>query len=310
MVADMERIESGRKAVTRAPIELGSAEHKAAYEAFGRRADRIMAGMQREVSRLMQEQGDELSRLLAEQAAKDLDGEADLDAIWDEETWVAIFADALLDQIQTAAELGAVATLGEIGADTALFNLQSPEVAAAMTARAQAFAQPVNETTWAALKDSLLAGINEGEGIERLMGRVTDVMSDRIRSSAETIARTETIGALTEGSLMGAKEAEATGLDVRKQWLATFDGRERETHAAAHRRYQREAIPLDASFDVGGVEFQSPGNPTGGRNRGSAAETINCRCALTYQVGDDTRRAGVLRSEAVAHITGWLNASH
>jgi HK97 family phage portal protein len=310
MVADMERIESGRKAVTRAPIELGSPEHKAAYEAFGRRADRIMAGMQREVSRLFAEQGDELSRLLAEQAAKDLDGEADLDSIWDEESWVAIFADALLDQIQTAAELGAVATLGELEVSTALFNLQSPEVAAAMTARAQAFAVPVNETTWATLKDSLLAGINEGEGIERLMGRVTDVMSDRIRSSAETIARTETIGALTEGSLMGAKEAEATGLDVRKQWLATFDGRERETHAAAHRRYQREAIPLDASFDVGGVDFQSPGNPTGGRTRGSAAETINCRCALTYQVGDDTRRGVVLRSEAVAHITGWLNASH
>ncbi len=310
MVADMERIESGSKAVTRAPIELGSPEHKAAYEAFGRRADRIMAGMQREVSRLFTEQGDAIAGLLAEQAAKALENEGDLDAVWDEEQWDLIFADALLDQIQTAAELGAVATLGEIGADTALFNLQSPEVNAAMVARAQAFAQPVNETTWAALKDSLLAGINEGEGIDRLMARVRAVMADRIRSSAETIARTETIGALTEGSLMGAKEAEATGMDVRKQWLATFDGRERETHAAAHRRYQREAIPLSASFSVGGVDFQSPGNPTGGRTRGSAAETINCRCALTYQVGDDTRRGVVLRSEAVAHITGWLDASH
>ena len=310
MVADMDRIEAGRKAVTRAPIELGSPEHKAAYEAFGRRADRIMAGMQREVSRLFAEQGDAIAGLLAEQAAKALEDEADLDAIWDEEQWTLIFADALLDQIQTAAELGAVATLAEIGADTALFNLQSPEVNAAMVARAQAFAQPVNETTWAALKDSLLSGINEGEGIDRLMARVRTVMADRIRSSAETIARTETIGALTEGSLMGAKEAEATGLQVRKQWLATFDGRERETHAAAHRRYQREAIPLDESFSVGGVDFQSPGNPTNGRTRSTASETINCRCALTYQVGDDTQRAGVLRSEAVAHIAGWLDAAH
>jgi HK97 family phage portal protein len=310
MVADMDRIEAGRKAMTRAPIELGSPEHKAAYEAFGRRADRIMAGMQREVSKLFAEQGDAIAGLLAEQAAKALENEGDLDAVWDEEQWNLIFADALLDQIQTAAELGAVATLAEIGADTALFNLQGPEVNAAMVARAQAFAQPVNETTWAALKDSLLAGINEGEGIDRLMARVRAVMADRIRSSAETIARTETIGALTEGSLMGAKEAEAIGLQVRKQWLATFDGRERETHARAHERYQREAIPLDESFDVGGVKFQSPGNPTNGRTRSTAAETINCRCALTYQVGDDTQRAGVLRSDVVSQITGWLHAAH
>lgn len=310
MVADMDRIEAGRKAAMRAPIELGSPEHKAAYEEFGRRADRIMAGFQREVTRLMTEQGDAIAAGLAEQAAKALEDDADLESVWDEEQWNLIFADALLDQIQTAAELGAISTLSELEVSTALFNLESPEVAAAMTARAQAFAQPVNETTWAALKTSLLAGIEQGEGIDRLQVRVREVMADRIRSSAETIARTETIGALTEGSLMGAKEAEAGGLPVRKQWLATFDGRERESHAAAHRRYQARSIPLDEPFSVGGVEFDSPANPTGGRTRASAAETINCRCAMTYESGDDVQGAGVLRSGAVAHITEWLNASH
>jgi hypothetical protein len=157
---------------------------------------------------------------------------------------------------------------------------------------------------------SLLDGISAGEGIDSLEERVQQVMSGRIRSSAETIARTETIGALTEGSLMGAQEAADTGLDVRKQWLATFDGRERETHAVAHRRYQRQAIPLDASFEVGGIEFKSPGNPTAGRTEISAAETINCRCAMTYVVRDDTSTAGVLQSEVVAHLVEWLNDSH
>jgi HK97 family phage portal protein len=308
MVAAMERAEPGAKA-QRGPIDLGSPEHKAAYEEFGKRADRIMRGMRREVTRLFEEQGAVLAERLATQAAKALDNEGDIDAIWDEESWVTIFGEALLDQIQTAAELGALATLNDLAVDTALFNLESPEVAAAMAARAQAFAVPVNETTWAALRTSLLEGIQAGEGIERLMGRVTDVMADRIRSRAETIARTETIGALTEGSLMGAKEAAATGLDVRKQWLATFDGRERESHAEAHRRYQRQPIPLDAAFSVGGVAFDSPANPTGGRTRASAAECINCRCAMTYEVGDDTRRAGVIRSEAAAKIAGWLNDS-
>jgi len=313
MVPAMERIEAEReqRAIKQMvkPIELGSVEHKQAYEEFGRRADRLMAGFQREVSRLMLQQGEELADRLVKQATKAMESEQDIDAIWDEVFWQTLFADALLDQIQTAAELGAVATLGELRADTALFNLESPEVAAAMQARAQKFAEQVNDTTWDQLKTSLLEGVQDGEGVEALMERVESVMGDRIRSSAETIARTETIGALTEGSLMGAKEAEATGLGVKKQWLASFDGRERETHAAAHRRYQRQPIGLTESFTVGGVEFQSPGNPTGGRGKASAAETINCRCAMTYVVEDDTSTAGVLQSDIAAQIQGWLNDS-
>ena len=305
MVAAMDRIDSGKKA-QRGPIALGSPEHKAAYEEFGRRADRIIASMRREVTRLLQEQGAAIADQLAVQAAKALEDEGDIDEVWDEEQWDLIFADALLDQIQTAAELGAVATLGELRADTALFNLDSPDVRAAMTARAQAFARPVNETTWAALKDTLMAGIADGESIDQLQERVTSTMADRIASSAETIARTETIGALTEGSLMGAKAAADTGIDVKKQWLATFDGRERETHARAHDRYQASPIPLDASFSVGGVDFTSPANPTGGRTRASAAETINCRCAMTYVVADDTTGRAVLSSDVVARIAGWL----
>ena len=309
MVADMERIEAGRKSFVRKSIEVGSNEHKAAYQEFGRRADRVMGSFRREVTRLMEEQGRVLSAKLAEQAAKAVENEADVDSIWDEVFWQTLFADALLDQIQTAAELGAVSTLQQLEVSTALFNLESPEVAAAMRSRAQAFAEQVNETTWDQLKTSLMEGIAEGESIEQLMPRVESVMGDRIRSSAETIARTETIGALTEGSLTAAKEAAETGLNVKKQWLVSFDGRERETHAAAHRRYQKDAIPLNASFDVGGVAFQSPGNPTGGRGKASAAETINCRCAMTYVVEDDTSTAGVLQSNIAAQIQGWLNDS-
>jgi len=290
-------------------IIYGSQAHKAAYEAFGRRADRVMASMLREVTRLLTEQGQALAEALAVQAAKAFDNEADVDAIWNEEAWQTIFADALLGQIQLAAELGAVATLGDLGVSTALFNLDSPEVAAAMVARSQAFAEPVNATTWETLKGSLLEGIQAGEGIAQLQERVNAVMADRIRSSAETIARTETIGALTDGSLMGAKGAADTGLDVRKQWLATFDGRERDSHAAAHRRYQANAIALEQPFDVGGVAFDSPANPTGGRTRASAAECINCRCAMTYEVRDDNQRGAVITSNAVADITGWLNAA-
>jgi hypothetical protein len=262
-----------------------------------------MASFKREVSRLMLQQGEVLADRIVEQAAKSIENEQDIDAIWDEVLWQTIFADALLDQIQTAAELGAVSTLRDLKASTALFDLDSPEVAAAMNSRSQKFAEQVNETTWNQLKASLLEGVQDGEGVEALMDRVESVMGDRIRSSAETIARTETIGALTEGSLMGAKEAEATGLRVRKQWLATFDGRERASHAEAHERYQANPIALSEPFIVGGASIDSPGNGF------DAAEVINCRCAMTYVVEDDTTQAGVLQSDIAAQIQGWLNDS-
>ena len=314
MVSAMDRIDAQReersvKALNQRPIELGSPEHKAAYEQFGRRADRIMASMKREVERLMRDQSEVLTAALRAEAAKAIEEPDDVDAIWDEAYWQAIFTDALLDQIQTAAELGAVSTLAELRIDTGLFNLESPEVQAAMLSRAQAFAQEVNQTTWDRLRVSLAEGIAAGEGIDQLENRVQAVMADRIRSSAETIARTETIGALTDGAMIGAREAQGDGNDLRKTWIATFDGRERETHAAAHGRYQREAIPLDEPFVVGGVEFDSPANPTGGRTKASAAETINCRCAVAFRVVDDTAGRGVLESEMVGRITEWLHAS-
>jgi hypothetical protein len=310
MVAEMNRIDSGKeRGATKAikPITRGSVEHKAAYEEFGRRADALMRSFKREITEVMQEQERGLKAKLREQAAKALDNEADIDSIWDEVFWGALFADALLTQIQVAAELGAVSTLRQLRADTALFDLDAPEVRAAMQVRAQKFAEQVNETTWDKLKTSLMDGIQGGEGIDELETRVEMVMGDRIRSSAETIARTETVGALTEGSLMGARDAAATGLDVRKQWLATFDGREREEHAQAHDIYQASPIALDDVFIVGGVQFTSPGNPVGFGGAAEAAQSINCRCALTYVVGDDTTTAGVITSDVVAKFAEWLD---
>lgn len=170
--------------------------------------------------------------------------------------------------------------------------------------RSQRFAAEVNATTWDNLRASLAEGIADGESILELEARVNQVMGDRIRSSAETIARTETIGALNGGALLGA---EASGLELNKAWLATFDGRERDSHAEAHRRYQARPIGLRETFTVGGVDLRGPGDAVGGRSRASAAEVINCRCTLTFpRVSNDTGERSVLASE----IARWINDSH
>jgi SPP1 gp7 family putative phage head morphogenesis protein len=126
----------------------------------------------------------------------------------------------------------------------------------------------VNSTTWDMLKTSLTEGIGKGEGIPDLAARVEAVMGDRIRSTPETIARTEVIGAYNGGTLEAWKQS---GVVTKKRWLATLDERTRETHTAAH----GQVVPLDDDFEVGGFSGPCPGQ------MGDAGEDINCRCTMT-----------------------------
>ena len=63
----------------------------------------------------------------------------------------------------------------------------------------------------------------------------------------------------------------------KKEWLATGDNRVRPTHKSA----SGQTVGITESFDVGGSEMRFPGDP-----RGSAKETINCRCTV-LPVWDD-----------------------
>ena len=143
-----------------------------------------------------------------------------------------------------------------------------------MTARAQRFATEVNDTTWRELKASLDAGISGGEGMPDLIARVQSVMGARILSSAETVARTETLGAYNGGALQAAQQS---GVSNRKRWHSALDERTRSTHVAAH----GQTVRIDDDFRVGGAEGPCPGS------MGSPAEDINCRCAVQYLVDYD-----------------------
>jgi uncharacterized protein with gpF-like domain len=88
------------------------------------------------------------------------------------------------------------------------------------------------------------------------------------------IARTETHGAANYGAQQAAK---ATGLPVRKEWVAAGDERTRESHRAA----DGQKVGLDERFNVGGAWLLFPGDPDG-----PPGETINCRCAIAHIVDD------------------------
>jgi hypothetical protein len=87
------------------------------------------------------------------------------------------------------------------------------------------------------------------------------------------IARTEIVGASNQGAMLGAAE---TGTPLDKYWIATHDDRVREDHLDAEQQNPKE---MNETFQIGTSDMQFPGDPTG-----DAAEVINCRCTVAFEV--------------------------
>ena len=85
---------------------------------------------------------------------------------------------------------------------------------------------------------------------------------------AVRIARTEGHRIQCTSTMDVMEQAKARGADVLKQWDATLDAKTRESHVAL----DGEIREVDKPFSNG---LMFPGDP-----HGSAAEVVNCRCAL------------------------------
>lgn len=131
----------------------------------------------------------------------------------------------------------------------------------------------VDETTKRLLSEKLAKVMEEGPTIRLLAKAVEEVMGGRIRSSAECIARTETIGAYNAGSSIVRKDLGV----AKKEWLATIDERTRDTHFDA----DGQIVAEDAPFLVGGEEMEHPGDPNA-----SVGNIVNCRCAAVAVIED------------------------
>jgi uncharacterized protein with gpF-like domain len=94
------------------------------------------------------------------------------------------------------------------------------------------------------------------------------------RQRGALIARTETHGAANYGADGAAR---ATGLKLRKEWIAAEDERTRPDHNEAN----GQIVDMDQAFDVGGEALMYPGDPAG-----SAGNIINCRCGVSHVVDD------------------------
>jgi hypothetical protein len=115
--------------------------------------------------------------------------------------------------------------------------------------------------------------IAEGKALPAdVVQRITGRYSDRLLAlRGETIARTETLGALARSKEEAFRQAIDTGAiqatQVKKVWQATNDSRTRDSH----RGVDRERVGLDALFSNGLAYPHAEGAP--------ASEVVNCRCS-------------------------------
>ncbi|MFI1734035.1 phage portal protein [Streptomyces acidicola] len=149
------------------------------------------------------------------------------------------------------------------------FDLDEPTVADALRDRIEELAGQVTATTEQVLRSQILAhGVAEGESVPELRARIQRVFTNLGDFRATMIARTETVGGYNQASFLAALDAGA----MRKTWLATADQRTRETH----RQENGNTAAMNKRFTL--TKSRWPADPTA-----PAAQSIQCRCALTFQ---------------------------
>lgn len=119
-------------------------------------------------------------------------------------------------------------------------------------------------------------GVNLGEGIPELAGRIGGVLSaagsETRPRRAVTVARTEAVAALNSARMDAFRVVAADeGGTFEKVWVSTEDARTRESHREA----DGQRVPLEAPFIVGDFPLMFPGDPSG-----PPQEVIGCRCSM------------------------------
>ena len=116
-----------------------------------------------------------------------------------------------------------------------------------------------------------LQGILQGESMDKIAKRIMNVQ-EMNKTQAIRTARTIVTGAENKGRQDSYARAEADGIILQKEWIATNDSRTRHSHAAL----DGAIVDQDKKFDNG---LMFPGDPNG-----RPEETWNCRCTVAAVV--------------------------
>lgn len=118
---------------------------------------------------------------------------------------------------------------------------------------------------------AITQGILQGESIPNIVKRTESIFGQN-RNAAVRAARTAVTNAENAGKMGSYDRAEALGIPLVREWMATLDGRTRDSHRAL----DGEQVGKGEAFSNG---LRYPGDP-----EGPGHEVWNCRCALRSRV--------------------------
>lgn len=117
------------------------------------------------------------------------------------------------------------------------------------------------------VQSAVMQGLLQGEPMDKIANRLQQVTETNANSAIRN-ARTAVTGAENAGRQDTYAEATAKGIKLKKEWMATLDGRTRHSHAML----DGKRVDEDKKFS-NGLEY--PGDPSG-----DPAEVYNCRCTM------------------------------
>ena len=137
------------------------------------------------------------------------------------------------------------------------------------------------------ITSQVTTGILMGDSIKHLSDRLQTNIPNMNRNSAIRAARTAVTGAQNAGRMDSYAAAEGMGINLKKRWISTLDGRTRHAHALLDGQTQPNDKPFHSI--LGDIMF--PGDPSA-----TPANIYNCRCTLIAEVdgvdmSDAVRRA-------------------
>ena len=124
------------------------------------------------------------------------------------------------------------------------------------------------------ITSAITQGIIQGESINKIADRLVSV-TNMSTSAAIRNARTFTTAAENGGRIDRYKAAEAMGIKMQKEWLATMDNRTRHEH----RFLDGQRRDIDKPFEVDGYALMYPGDPSA-----EGYLIYNCRCTMISQI--------------------------
>ena len=132
----------------------------------------------------------------------------------------------------------------------------------------------INRTTENQIRRIIRSGFEEGLSVAKIGSNIRTMAAPMSALRANIIARTETHTAANFGA---QQAAELTGLNMKREWVSAQDDRTRDTSEADHVDADGQTVGMKEPFTVSGEKLMFPGDPSG-----SAANVINCRCAVVF----------------------------